>query len=238
MSTALARVPLLVIATTLQSMSVIPPNPTPDDSHQTRFHKSIGTSMSPVRATGRPSGGFSSKNDQIGSRIFTFYLSYAFAASIWILVVLEMPRSFGHEDPLNHRFVWGTLLTALASLLRLSSFGSLGRYFTYQLAILPSHALVTTGPYAYIRHPSYVALPFAIFGWNLSFTSHGTVLREWFGESNTEWAVLTSMVGMLYVCWQLAKRAELEDEVLKEEFGKEWEDWARVVKYRFIPWLY
>ena len=30
-------------------------------------------------------------------------------------------------------------------------------------------------------------------------------------------------------------RAETEDQVLRKEFGKEWEDWARIVKYKFIP---
>jgi len=242
MFTTLARVSLLVIATTLQSLSVAPPNPTPDSAHQERFHKP--TAAAPDRDATRTSGGPNSegwirpKNDLMGSRIITFYLSYAFPAFIWVLVVLEVPRSFGHEDPLSLRFVSGTTLTALGSLLRLSSFGSLGRYFTYQLAILPSHALVTTGPYAYVRHPSYVALPFAIFGWTLSSTSQGTVLREWFGETNTDWVVLIQMIGMFCVCWLLAKRAEVEDQVLKKEFGKEWEEWARVVKYRFIPGLY
>ena len=152
--------------------------------------------------------------------------------------MLEIPRSFGNKDPLNRRFVLGTLLAILGSLLRLSSFGSLGRYFTYQLAILPSHKLITTGPYAYVRHPSYVAIPFAAFGWTLGFTSQGTVLRDWFGEPNTDWVVLSMMILMLYLFWQFARRAEAEDQVLKEVFGKEWEEWARVVKYRFIPGLY
>ena len=174
----------------------------------------------------------------MGSRIGSFYLPYTFTTFIWILVLLEISRSFGHEDPLNCRLVSGTLLTIFASSLRLSSFRSLGHHFTYQLAILPSHTLVTTGPYAYVRHPSYVALPFAVFGWTLSSTSQGTVLREWFGESNTDRVVLSAVAGMLYVSRQLAKRAEVEDQVLKGEFGKEWEEWARVVKYRFIPGLY
>ena len=168
----------------------------------------------------------------------TFYLPYAFVISLWIIVMFEVPRSFGHEDPLNHRLVSGTLLTAIASLLRLSSFRSLGRHFTYQLAILPSHTLVTTGPYAYIRHPSYAALPFIISGCALSFTSQGTVLREWFGESRADRVILGVLTGMLYVGWRFVKRAEVEDQVLKGEFGREWEEWARVVKYRFIPGLY
>ena len=51
-------------------------------------------------------------------------------------------------------------------------------------------------------------------------------------------AVLLVLIIMLYVGWRFVKRAEAEDRVLKQEFGKEWEEWARVVKHRFIPGLY
>jgi protein-S-isoprenylcysteine O-methyltransferase Ste14 len=241
MSAALARISLLIISTTLQTLSIVPPNPTPDDAHQEKFHKPtslVSTPSDNYIGKSSPDGWARPKEQKARSRIGSFYFPYAFAASFWVLVILEVPRSFGHEDPLNRRLAFGTFLTTLASLLRLSSFRSLGHHFTYQLAILPSHTLVTTGPYAYIRHPSYVALPLIIFGCALSFTSQGTVLREWFGESSTDGVVLSVLTGMLYVGWRFVKRAEVEDRVLKEEFGKEWEEWARVVKYRFIPGLY
>jgi len=91
--------------------------------------------------------------------------------------------TWGYEsNPLNRRLVSGTLLTTLASLLPLSSFTSLGHHFIYQLAILTSHAFVTTGPYAYIRHPSHMALPFAVFWvgaeFHLSRVSTPRVVRE------------------------------------------------------------
>ena len=244
MSAALARISLFIIAAALQTLSVAPPNSTPDEAYQEKFHKPEGASTSPDNDAGGISGGSSPsgwtrpKKPKMRSRLGSFYFPYAFVISFLILVILEVPRSFGHEHPLNCRLVSGTLFTALASILRLSSFRSLGHHFTYQLAILPSHKLVTTGPYAYIRHPSYIALPFIVLGCALSFTSQGTVLRKWIGESNTDGVVLSVLVGMLYVGWQFVKRAEVEDQVLKEEFGKEWEEWARVVKYRFIPGLY
>lgn len=244
MFAALARVSLLIISTTLQTLSVAPPNRTPDEAYQQKLYKSTGVSTSPDNNTGRvgegssPDGWARTKKQKIRSRLGSFYFPYAFVTSSWILVILEVPRSFGHEDPLNCRLVSGTLLTVLASLLRLSSFKPLGRHFTYQLAILPSHKLVTTGPYAYIRHPSYTALPFIISGCALSFASRGTVLREWIGELNTDRVVLSVLIGLLYVGWKFVERAEVEDQVLKGEFGKEWEEWAGVVKYRFIPGLY
>lgn len=235
---------LFIVAMALQTLSVAPPNPTPDEVHQERFHKLTGASTSPdnngdgIGGGSSPGGWTKPKKRKLKSELGTFYLPYAFIVSFWIIVILEVPRSFSHEDPLNCRFISGTLLTALASILRFSSFRSLRHHFTYQLAILPSHKLITTGPYAYIRHPSYTALPFIVLGCVLSFTSRGTVLREWIGESNADGVVLSVLAGMLYVGWQFVKRAEIEDQVLKEEFGKEWEDWAKIVKYRFIPGLY
>jgi len=85
--------------------------------------------------------------DRMGSRTGPFYLPYAFIVSIWNLVIVEVPRSFGHEDPSNCRFVSGTFARHSAPSLCSSSFRSLGHHFTCQLAILLSH---TTGPYAFI----------------------------------------------------------------------------------------
>jgi protein-S-isoprenylcysteine O-methyltransferase Ste14 len=241
MSATLARLSLLIVATTLQTLSVVPPNPTPDDAYQERFHKPAATSTPPGIENCRgssPDRRARPKIRKVISRIGTFYLPYAFTTSLWILLILEIPRSFDHKDSLGYRLVLGASLTALGSVLRLSSFRSLGRNFTYELAILPSHTLATTGPYAYVRHPSYTALPFIVWGCTLSFTSQGTILRDWIGESSLDKAVLSALVGMVYVSWLFVKRAEVEDQALKEAFGKEWEEWARVVRYRFIPGLY
>ena len=46
-------------------------------------------------------------------------------------------------------------------------------------------------------------------------------LCEWFRQPNTDEAVPITMVGMLYVSWRFAKKAEVKDQALKEEFGKE-----------------
>ena len=36
----------------------------------------------------------------------------------------------------------------------------------------------------------------------------------------------------------LVGRAELEDRVLRKEFGEEWEEWVRKVPYKFIPYVF
>jgi len=47
----------------------------------------------------------------------------------------------------------------------------LGRRFSGLVAIQPGHTLVTTGPYAVIRHLSYLGLLINTLGWALAFRS-------------------------------------------------------------------
>jgi protein-S-isoprenylcysteine O-methyltransferase Ste14 len=42
--------------------------------------------------------------------------------------------------------------------LRAWSIATLGRFFQYQITIQPSHQVVTSGPYRYLRHPAYAAI--------------------------------------------------------------------------------
>ncbi|CAF4350854.1 unnamed protein product, partial [Rotaria sordida] len=37
----------------------------------------------------------------------------------------------------------------------MSVIGTLGAFFTFELTIRSTHKLIKTGPYAYVRHPSY-----------------------------------------------------------------------------------
>ncbi|KAF9963500.1 hypothetical protein BGZ65_002840 [Modicella reniformis] len=50
------------------------------------------------------------------------------------------------------------ILNIASVLLRRWSYKTLDRFFTYQLTIRPGHQLVKTGPYRYLRHPSYTGL--------------------------------------------------------------------------------
>lgn len=41
-----------------------------------------------------------------------------------------------------------------------------------------------------------------------------------------------------YVAYGLMWRTRVEDEVLKKEFGKEWEEWSTRVRWRLCPGVY
>lgn len=65
----------------------------------------------------------------------------------------------------------GVLLFIAGGALRIWPVFVLGRRFSGLVAIQPGHTLVTTGPYAVIRNPSYLGLLINAAGWALAFRS-------------------------------------------------------------------
>jgi len=56
---------------------------------------------------------------------------------------------------------------AAAKLLKLWAISALGPRWSYRVLVLPGAALVSTGPYAHLRHPNYVAVFGEIAGFAL-----------------------------------------------------------------------
>ena len=135
----------------------------------------------------------------------------------------------------NAQLIIGLVLTTTSSALRVVAFRNLGRFFTYQLTILSDHKLVTHGLYSYVRHPSYTALLFALVGVFSTVTAPGSVLHDFLGVKFTRKLMVMLALGVASLVPLMIRRANVEDQVLRKEFGKEWEEWARVVRYKFIP---
>ena len=62
----------------------------------------------------------------------------------------------------------GIALIVTGTGLRAWSIATLGRFFQYQIEIQAGHQVVTTGPYRYVRHPSYTGLALALIGFALA----------------------------------------------------------------------
>lgn len=130
-------------------------------------------------------------------------------------------------------------LLALSALLRLACYRELGRAFTYELAIRKEHRLVTTGPYAVVRHPSYTALllhfPLAMLSqagpgsWWYESGGWGTAVGKVAGAF---WAVFSACFCIFFL-----QRASNEDKIMRKEFGNVWDEWARHTPYKFIPYI-
>ena len=72
----------------------------------------------------------------------------------------------------------GALATFFGAIIRVACFRALGPLFTFELAITPSHSLVTTGPYAWVRHPSYTGIYLTLLGASAVGLAPGAWLRE------------------------------------------------------------
>ncbi len=103
-----------------------------------------------------------------------------------------------------------------------------------------NHQLVTSGPYAIVRHPSYTGWVLLMAGNFLLLTSEGSYFSAaglW--ESIAGKAVAGTVMGYLsWVTIQLIKRTASEDEILRNEFGAQWDEWAKKTPYRLIPFVY
>ncbi|EPQ51452.1 ICMT-domain-containing protein [Gloeophyllum trabeum ATCC 11539] len=138
-------------------------------------------------------------------------------------------------DPI---FLSGVTLMVLGCVLRKWCYRTLGRLFTFEVSIDPSHRLVTEGPYAYVRHPSYTGIFLVLAGATTVMCSKNSWLRQC-GVMERGGAV-TLIMWLALCAWSgncLRQRLEVEDGELKVKFGKIWEDYAARVPYTLIPGL-
>ncbi|KAF4571752.1 hypothetical protein EYR40_008275 [Pleurotus pulmonarius] len=133
----------------------------------------------------------------------------------------------------------GASITVLAGLLRLWCFAELGRLFDFQFNIKSDHHLVTSGPYTFVRHPSYTGIFASFIGATVYMYSPGHWLRECGSSSSVGVAVSLVWALNFAICFYgLGTRMSAEDEGLRRKFGKEWDDFARRVPCRLIPGIY
>jgi len=146
-----------------------------------------------------------------------------------------------YDTPITSPFIIGTSLIVAGGLFRWWCFRTLGHFFTFELSVRKGHQLVTTGPYAIIRHPSYTGITMQFIGVLILYGSRTSWLREsgiletipGLKASVLLWVVERGIAGL-----SLLLRINQEEQVVKSHFGDEWKRWAKVVRYRLIPGIY
>jgi protein-S-isoprenylcysteine O-methyltransferase Ste14 len=130
-------------------------------------------------------------------------------------------------------------LIFVAAPIRLLAFAQLGSNFTFRLA--RPNKLVSTGLYAYVQHPSYTG-HFVVFLANIALLSHPRgIFGCWLPSTIVSWsesvfAVIFLLFGCVFALG-LRTRVKEEEEMLKKEFGEEWEVYHAGTK-RFVPGLF
>ncbi|KAG0702403.1 hypothetical protein DFH29DRAFT_501144 [Suillus ampliporus] len=144
------------------------------------------------------------------------------------------------DAPISPSFLVGSGLVISGGCIRWLCYRVLGRHFTFLLSVRKDHKLITTGPYAIVRHPSYSGMMMICIGLIILHGSPNSWLRA-SGVSRIP-GVLPSILAGAVACAALIaallRRMKGEDAMMHSAFKGEWEAWARKVKYLIIPGVY
>ena len=91
----------------------------------------------------------------------------------------------------------GAVMFAAAKIIKYWAIASLGPRWTFRVLVIPDAPLVTRGPYAWLRHPNYIA-----------------VVGELVGVAVMAGAIVTGSIATLGFSWLLYRRIAVEDRAL------------------------
>lgn len=142
----------------------------------------------------------------------------------WIALVLAFPLAFVRAWMFTPRlqlplFAIGISMILLGSLLRRYCWRTLGEYFTGDVRARHDQPVINTGPYRFVRHPSYTA-------GMMMFIGIGLALGSWLSL-----ALLAVVTIAAYTY-----RVTVEERALLEAIGEPYSAYCRERK-RFIPYI-
>jgi protein-S-isoprenylcysteine O-methyltransferase Ste14 len=131
----------------------------------------------------------------------------------------------------------GVVLATAGTRVRMAAFTALGRLFVFDIALRDKHTLITTGPYAIVRHPAYAGWAVLLAGQTLCLFGPGS----WWAESGIAQTVLgralaagwalTALRTVVLFCTLPFK----EERMLRKAFGKEYAAYAQNTPHMFVP---
>ena len=147
---------------------------------------------------------------------------------VWIVIaccyILGWPPvilGFGRLAILGSWLTWvGVAIMISGIVFRRYVISYLGRFFTSTIQIQKDHELVKTGPYRYIRHPSYLGIIILSLGL-------GTALANW----------ISLLLCIALPAIGLMRRIKFEEKELEQHFGKQYQDYRKNT-WRVIPFIF
>lgn len=114
----------------------------------------------------------------------------------------------------------GIFLMLAGIAFRFCAMRTLGRFFTYSVAVHSGQTVVDVGPYRYIRHPSYTGALITLVGLGLALGN---------------WAGLLAVVCAMLIAY--GYRIHVEEAALIAGIGAPYEEYRRRTK-RLVPFVY
>ena len=146
------------------------------------------------------------------------WLVNTIAITLGIMAAYRLPAGRIHLHEIG--LVIGRCLFVPGLVLRWWAIIYLGRFFTTNVAIAADHRLIDTGPYRFIRHPSYAGSLLALLGFTLCVPNWAT------------WLLIFVPCGAVML-W----RIHVEEAALLEGLGEPYRRYRQRTK-RLIPWIY
>ena len=118
-------------------------------------------------------------------------------------------------------FVLGIALVIGGLFFRFWAIQTLGKFFRTRVMIQDEHRLITSGPYKYLRNPSYTALLLILPGFG-------------FGIGNWLSALVLFAAGVIAYAWRIAV---VEEPALAKQFGEEFQAYKKKT-WALIPFIW
>ena len=160
------------------------------------------------------------KRNAIRKDILSFLIPWitimclAMAVSLWEFAWVRDP-----QITFSAPFVTGIILIAIGLTISLAAVFTLRRFYSSSLVIKEDHQLIRHGIYRYVRHPVYLGTSVALVGMPLCLSS------------------LLGLGIMLLEIPLFLNRMKIEETLLIEEFGAEYESYRETTK-KLIPFVY
>jgi protein-S-isoprenylcysteine O-methyltransferase Ste14 len=148
-------------------------------------------------------------------RIIMTFTSLGFIA---ILVVPGLDRRFGWSTVPTWAVVLGDLLVVIGFLLIFVVYRE-NTFTAATIQVSPDQTVISTGPYAIVRHPMYASGALYMFGIPLALASY--------------WGYLALAAMMPFLLWRLLD----EERILGRDLPG-YADYRRRVRYRLVPFIW
>ncbi|HEV8073999.1 MAG TPA: isoprenylcysteine carboxylmethyltransferase family protein [Opitutaceae bacterium] len=148
----------------------------------------------------------------------TLWFTIQISLMVGIATAYAVPAARIHPGRLIYPAGFG--LFALGLVLRWWAIIHLGRFFTVNVAVATDHRVVDSGPYRYIRHPSYTGGLLAFLGISLCLLN-----------------ALSIPIIMIPIFLAFRKRIGIEEAVLTTALEPNYREYIRRTK-RLIPFVY